>query len=39
MISLIRNLDPSRFSPVVFVHAESDVKSPRYLADVKVDLP
>lgn len=36
MISLIRNLDPSHYAPIVFVHAESDTKSPVYLAESKV---
>ena len=36
MISLIRNLDSNQFAPIVFVHADTDTKSPVYLAESKV---
>ena len=36
MISLIRNLDTKQFAPIVFVHANTDTKSPLYLSESKV---
>ena len=36
MISLIRNLNSSQFAPIVFVHADTDTKSPIYLAESSV---
>ncbi|KNB46596.1 UDP-n-acetylglucosamine transferase subunit [Blastocystis sp. subtype 4] len=38
MISLIRNLNSSQFAPIVFVHADTDTKSPIYLAESSLDL-
>ena len=36
MISLVRGLDAGHYSPLVFVYAESDAKSPLHLQESRV---